>query len=655
MSRMLFCLVDLVILGLSYLAADWLADGRIRFGSYHSNLIPFAVLWIVFSFINDKYSAGKRESLIKDIKAVLLSNFNVVALSSLLIFGFKYGDISRLVFLVAPFIATVAEIALITLLKQSRWRALRREIGALPKPDSSEYAFALYDLIIWVSSYLGVFSFYFFSGSIKGGLLEPYMYLLVYSTIVSYIASLLTRKMQVKGKISFSDYLIPVINSSAITMIALAVAIVAFQRYEISRTVVFLSVAVSFVFDLFIVSILFNNRISGVCEEDEDLHLLAFQAVLCKVKEVEEIYNPRKFYYQAQGNETLYHRLEKDLSNAEIGFVSLNIDIGEAPGDIPLLISSGPVEELDGYADDFLEVLFNKTPVNEIAAPNQYFRKVHLKLKGGGYFIGSARTSDLGSIRNREDFTRPVYVGLVAINFLVEDILLRSLGLQKVFNIFGSKVRHSFSKTEVLGRLVVCGFKNIDVTHINNRMYFIAYKASEPKADQLQLYSAFINLRRLGKFGRDILVYKFRTMYPYSEYLRDFAIQKCGYVETGDGAGKIENDFRVTEIGRIMRKYWLDELPQLINILRGEIKLVGVRPLEPGCLKTYPLPFLKRRLKYKPGLLAPYAAHIHRNMDEYIQAEIRYLDEYDRHPFLTDLKYFFWITWNILTGKVRSQ
>ena len=655
MISFLILLIDLLILGSSFAVVSWLVNGSVEIYSYQSSLGPFVAAWIVFSLLNRKYAFVPSKYLEEDIKAILFSNFCVVAFGSLLVFLFKYEGVSRLVILVTPVIATFLEIVIAGVIKKSRWRILSREIYPSGRFQKSDYSFAIYDLLIWVVSYLSVFLVFYFNGGIPERLLVAYTYLLLYSSVVSYIASVVTRKLQLKGKVSYSDFLIPVVNSSGIILISLAVAVVALKGYDISRLMVGCSVAVAFAVDIFIVSILFNNRLSAVPSDNEELHLLAFQAVLCKVREVEEIHEPRSFSYQNQEGETVYSRLGKDLSDDEIEFISLNIDLKQAPSSIPLMIYSGPPGKLLECDDESLEIFINRLPVNSLENTAEHFRNVHRKLKDGGYFIGSASTSDVSAEKHRKKYSGPVHAILAGLNFLVEDLLIRTAGVRWFAGLFGIEIRQSLSRTEVLGRLVVCGFKNVDFTLIKDRLYFIAYKSGEPKENNEQLYSAFINLRRLGKFGRDIRVYKFRTMYPYSEYLRDFAIKKCGYTDTGDGVGKIEDDFRITGIGRIMRRYWLDELPQLLNILRGEIKLVGVRPLEINCLKTYPVEFLKRRLKYKPGLLAPYAAHIHKNMDEYVEAEIKYLDEYDRQPFLTDCKYFFWILWNILSGKVKSS
>ena len=73
-------------------------------------------------------------------------------------------------------------------------------------------------------------------------------------------------------------------------------------------------------------------------------------------------------------------------------------------------------------------------------------------------------------------------------------------------------------------------------------------------------------MNRVGKKGKIIGVYKFRTMHPYSEFIHDYIIKTNGY----NAKGKIKDDFRTSRWGKIMRKYWIDEIPQLYNVLKGE-------------------------------------------------------------------------------------
>ncbi len=99
--------------------------------------------------------------------------------------------------------------------------------------------------------------------------------------------------------------------------------------------------------------------------------------------------------------------------------------------------------------------------------------------------------------------------------------------------------------------------------------------------------AALFKQNRVGQFGRIFEMYKFRTMYENTN--------KYGY------APQKNNDRRVTRVGRLLRKLSLDELPQLINVLKGEMSLVGPRPEMPFIVKKYKY-WQKKRLDVKPGI-----------------------------------------------------
>ncbi len=87
-----------------------------------------------------------------------------------------------------------------------------------------------------------------------------------------------------------------------------------------------------------------------------------------------------------------------------------------------------------------------------------------------------------------------------------------------------------------------------------------------------QRYSPFTGLlfkmKRLGKDGKEIFVYKLRTMHPYAQYLQKFIYEKFKLQE----GGKFNNDFRITYWGKILSKLWIDELPMIYNSLKGDLK-----------------------------------------------------------------------------------
>ena len=145
---------------------------------------------------------------------------------------------------------------------------------------------------------------------------------------------------------------------------------------------------------------------------------------------------------------------------------------------------------------------------------------------------------------------------------------------------------------------------------------------------------------RLGQNGRIFKIWKFRSMVVDAE--------KGGvYTQKGDP--------RVTRVGKFIRATSIDELPQFINILKGDIKLVGVRPLSETFFKTYPEDLKKERVKYKPGLIPPYYADMTNNIQEVWASERRYLKRYQKKPFRTDLIYLGKALNNILFHNSQSS
>jgi lipopolysaccharide/colanic/teichoic acid biosynthesis glycosyltransferase len=130
--------------------------------------------------------------------------------------------------------------------------------------------------------------------------------------------------------------------------------------------------------------------------------------------------------------------------------------------------------------------------------------------------------------------------------------------------------------------------------------------------------------KRVGQNGEEFWFYKFRSMVADAE-ARKLALQKMN-----EGAGplfKIKNDPRLTRCGRWMRKFSLDELPQLINVLRGDMSLVGPRPALPTEVATYTDRY-RRRLAVKPGItgLWQIMGRSDLSFDRAIELDIEYIE-----------------------------
>ncbi|MDB4534745.1 sugar transferase, partial [Vicingaceae bacterium] len=155
----------------------------------------------------------------------------------------------------------------------------------------------------------------------------------------------------------------------------------------------------------------------------------------------------------------------------------------------------------------------------------------------------------------------------------------------------------------------------------------------------------------VGKSGKLIKVYKIRTMHPYAEYLQNY-IYKINHLQDG---GKFKNDFRITSWGKFLRRFWIDEIPMLINLIKGELKFVGVRPLSVQYLSLYTNELIEKRKEIKPGLVPPYYADMPKSLEQIMASEMRYINAYKLHPFFTDIKYFFKASSNIIINKARSN
>ena len=144
---------------------------------------------------------------------------------------------------------------------------------------------------------------------------------------------------------------------------------------------------------------------------------------------------------------------------------------------------------------------------------------------------------------------------------------------------------------------------------------------------------------RVGKDGRPFRLYKFRTMVVEAEQ------QKSSLQLHNEGAGvlfKIRDDPRITKIGGRLRRWSLDELPQLINVLLGQMSLVGPRPALPQEAAKYG-DYVRRRLAVRPGLTGLWQIHGRSDLswDEAVRLDLRYVENWS---FAFDLL-ILWKTW----------
>ena len=306
------------------------------------------------------------------------------------------------------------------------------------------------------------------------------------------------------------------------------------------------------------------------------------------------------------------------------------------------------IQKLPNYRYD---VLVNFMPLNHIRGVNKLFTTVNDKLPDNGIWVCCYEPQ---SVTKRNILSRyPVVFGWLyyAAFFCYKRVLPKLLMTSRLYFDITEGKNRVLSKAEVLGRLCYCGFEIIDERKKGDLSYVIARRKFRPEITSRRLYGILVKLNRVGKNGKMFKVYKFRTMHPYSEFLQAYIYERYALQE----GGKFNHDIRVTTLGRLMRKYWMDELPMLLNLLKGDMKLVGVRPISQHYYSLYCKELQEQRVKHKPGLLPPFYADMPKTLDEIQASEMRYLTMCEkRGTLVTDFVYFWRIVCTIIFKRAHS-
>lgn len=161
--------------------------------------------------------------------------------------------------------------------------------------------------------------------------------------------------------------------------------------------------------------------------------------------------------------------------------------------------------------------------------------------------------------------------------------------------------------------------------------------------------SIFFSQKRVGQNGKEFKMYKFRSMVHNAEELKENLLKQN---ERLGPMFKMKNDPRVTKVGKFIRKTSLDELPQLINVLKGEMSLVGPRPSLPKEVEQFK-PWMLKRLSVKPGLTCYWQVYGRNNIgfEDWMNLDIKYVEE---RSLIIDIKLIFKTVFVLLGDKSAS-
>ncbi len=479
-------------------------------------------------------------------------------------------------------------------------------------------------------------------------------------------------KFSIRKKNSIHDIWKSIVVNDVFAIAVIVCAILFFKRFTYSQSLVFGTMVLSLGSELIIFTLLYYSFRFYL-----DNPSFAKTTFITKSSKLENIpsgieskkYNPiqnDKSFIDEYSPENKYspfsndvsHSFEKDLKQNYLNndqelydFLDSYLELSTFNKEKSLVINSQTFYNIEVIEKESKELFVNLHRINDFRRINRFLIQLNEIIKPDGVLVANVETFHEQKKQLMKKFTPFIGSIIYVFDFWFRRVFPKMMLLKGFYFALTKGRNRALSETEVLGRLYYCGFELIKKKKIGSKLYLVARKVKHPSADINPSYGPLIKLKRRGKDGKIIYLYKVRTMHPYSEYLQKYIFQTYNLQK----GGKFANDPRVTSWGKVFRKLWIDELPQFINFFKGEVGLVGVRALSEHYFSLYPEDVQELRIKTKPGLLPPFYADMPHSFEEIVQSEKRYLLKKLKHPLWTDFTYFFKCIFNILVKRERSH
>jgi hypothetical protein len=463
--------------------------------------------------------------------------------------------------------------------------------------------------------------------------------------IVWVIVSIINGKLYLNKIKNFNSLFNKVLicNLVAVSIIALFMYIL--RRYEYSRTIVLGTIMISTLIELILGAIYLAFKNAVVL----DFEKFGINDYLQEHEMVDNVNGTRN---QTDDKVDVSQGIINEIEN-ESGHEMMQTIIKMTGRNLinpTAVLSTSTIFNITSLVYEKYNYIINLRRLNDIRTLDDFMDAVNRKLELNGYFLCCVETKEQRKNRLLKKFPPVLNHIYYSFDFIIKRVLPKFRLTRGLYLFLTRGANTVISRAEVLGRLSRAGFKIKQEIFIGNKLCIEARKKVDPLPKKETTYGALIALPRIGKAGKMIKVYKLRTMHPYSEYIQEY-VYSLNHLQEG---GKFKHDFRITTWGQVFRKIWLDELPMFINLLKGEMKLVGVRPLSRHYFELYKKEVRDRRIRYKPGLIPPFYYDLPADLEEIQASELKYLDSFDKQPFFTDFRYFWKSWWNILFGYARS-
>lgn len=616
--------------------------------SYFESSGYFLFSIILGALFSRKWSIEKQDTTLQILKNIYLSSFiSLIALILLFLF-IDINPLTRVYLISALFSGLVIE-SYFSMILRKREKSNKNFVEQIKL--SIEFIF-LDGLILTFFCYVEIFL------NVNRIVFLEKEFVLIALIYISWVISAGTTHKFIPNLVSTSR-----LNAFELQVkfyfriIALVVLCMIFLELESSSVTYFLRALAGYsLLSSLLTAILFARKIKNKNDEATVVFLKAYE-----MKDYVAPTNGRngngKYSYnsfeQTEIESREYHKLQFEYVK-EYGevFSVLNtmLDLKSFDTRRSLIIKSDDPDHISTSQPDSHQLVVNLHVLNDQIKLNDYLLEVRKSLVHGGVFVGALLPHHYRYRRYIKKYPFIIANILYFFDFNWKRVFPKLPITREIYFAFSKEKDRAISLAEGLGRLVYCGFKVIDLAAVDDVVYFAAVKNGRFNPVKKFFYSPIFKMKRVGKDGKPIYVYKLRTMYPYSEFIQDF-VYNHNKLEDG---GKFKNDFRVPAWGRLFRKLWIDELPMLINWLKRDLKFVGVRPVSDHYLSLYTPGHQERRKNFKPGLLPPFYADMPKTIEEIELSEKRYLDAYEKNPFKTDFKYFMKAVNNILLKNKRS-
>jgi lipopolysaccharide/colanic/teichoic acid biosynthesis glycosyltransferase len=502
------------------------------------------------------------------------------------------------------------------------------------------------DIVILTISFFIVI--WFKPGSLKG-YLPSHLTFFIGQVVIWIIISLTSGKMH-RGKIiNLTTLFLRVMTSNIFSVSVTTLIMFIFRDYDYSRTVVLGTGILATILELLTGAVFIAYK-KAVIQDYEDYDNYK---IFKKPSEYELVggMNGNGVHHETITvvSPGIVSSIEKECGT-EMAQAIIKMT-GPKLTDRTAVLSTTTVFNIASLPHEKYDYIINLHRINDILKLDDFIEAVNTKLEYKGFFFCCVETKDQRKARLLKKMPPVINWIYYFFDFIVKRVFPKLRITNGIYYFLTRGSNAVISRAEALGRLSRAGFRIRQESFIGNQLCIEARKYDDPIIQNPIHYGAIIALPRIGKNGKVLIAYKLRTMHPYSEYIQDY-IYKLHDLKEG---GKFQNDFRITSWGAVCRKIWLDELPMLINFFRGDMKLVGIRPLSKQYFELYKKEVQERRIKYKPGLIPPFYADMPADLEAIQASELKYLDQYDKHPLLTDFRYFWKSWWNILFRKARSN